>query len=506
MKNDDSPDGAATLDPADWEAFRALAHRMVDDMVENLASVRERPVWRPVPAETRARIAGPLPEDGEGADAAYEAFRRDVLAYPLGNGHPRFWGWVIGNGTPLGMLADMLSAGLNSPSTGYDQSAFLVENQVVTWLAELMGMPAGTSGLLVSGGSMANVIALTAARNAKAPFDVRRDGLQSRGGAARPELVFYGSTETHSWAIKAADLLGLGDASFRRIAVNAAYEIDVAALRAAIAADRAAGRRPFCAIGTAGTVNTGATDDLLALADLCAAEGLWFHVDGAFGAWAAAVPSLAPLVRGMERADSLAFDLHKWGYLPYELGCVLVRSGEDHARPFRVQSSYLKRAHRGPISEGLPYADLGPQLSRGFKALKVWMSFKAHGVSTYRRLVARNVAQARRLGALVEAHPSLELLAPVSLNVVCFRFVAPGLSGEELNEVNEEILLRIQESGLAVPSGTSLGGRFAIRVANTNYRSRDEDFDLLVKGVVETGEALLAERAAPAGQAARSST
>jgi aromatic-L-amino-acid decarboxylase len=462
---------------------------MVDDMIAHLEQVRERPVWRSVPAEVRASLDEPPPLEPTGAGEVYDQFRRDILPYPTGNIHPRFWGWVMGTGTPVAMLADMLASGMNPHLAGYDQSAALVERQVVRWMAELLRFPADASGLLVSGGSMANLVGLTVARNAKAGFDVREIGLQE---ARHPRLVFYGSGETHSWARKAAELLGLGNSAFRRVPVTAAYQVDLPALRSAIAADRKDGARPFCVVGNAGTVNTGATDDLRELARITRGEDLWFHVDGAFGAFAALAPSLAEVVAGMEEADSLAVDLHKWGYLPFEVGLALVRDEAAHRAAFATRSSYLEPTPRGIVAGGLPFAELGVQLSRGFRALKVWMSFKTYGARALGRLVEQNVRQARHLRDLVLAHPRLELMAPVPLNVVCFRFASPGLDDAALDRVNQEILIQVQERGIAVPSSTVLDGRFALRAAITNHRSRLKDFDLLVEAVTGIGEELIA--------------
>jgi aromatic-L-amino-acid decarboxylase len=478
-----------TLDPADWGELRALGHRMVDDMMDYLEGVRDRPVWRPMPAETRAALDEPTPHGPTDAAEVYRQFREHVLPYPNGNIHPRFWGWVMGTGTPLAMLADMLASGMNPHLAGYDQSPALVERQVIRWMAELLGFPAESSGLLVSGGTVANLLGLAVARNARAGFDLRAEGLQRPN---TPRLLVYGSSETHSWSKKACELLGLGDSALRRIPVDDEYRVDVPALRAAIAKDRSAGHRPICVIGNAGTVNTGATDDLQALASICREEDLWFHVDGAFGAFAALAPSLRASVAGMEQADSIAVDLHKWGYLPFEVGLALVRHPEVHRATFATSSSYLDATPRGIVAGGFPFADLGVQLSRGFRALKVWMSLKAHGSDAWGRLVEQNVAQARHLRDRVLAEPRLELLAPVPLNVVCFRYVAPGLDAAALDAVNEEILLRIQERGIAVPSSTVLGGRFALRVAITNHRSRLEDFDLFVDAVLSIGAELTA--------------
>jgi aromatic-L-amino-acid decarboxylase len=472
-----------TLDPADWDEFRALAHRMVDDTLAHLASLRDQPAWRPMPEEVRGSFAEPLPMEGVGAEAAYEAFAERVRPYPNGNLHPRFWGWVQGTGTPLAMMAEMLAAAINPHLAGFDQAPKRVEEQVIAWLAELMGFPASATGVLVAGGTMANVLGLAVARHAQAGFDLRAEGLQ--GG--RPRMLLYGSTETHGWVKKAAELLGLGSTAFRAIGVDAHDRVDVEAMRAAIRADRAAGHHPFCVIGTAGTVNTGATDDLRALAALCRDEGLWFHVDGAFGALARLSDELAPLVTGMEEADSLGFDLHKWMYLPFEAACVLVRDGAVHRDAFSIRASYLAMGERGVTAGGIPFADLGIDLTRNFKALKVWMSLRAHGVRAYARLIEQNVAHVRHLAARVEADPALELLAPVALNVLCFRYAPPGVPAARLDAINQEILLRLQEEGIAVPSGTTVRGRFAIRVANVNHRSRREDFDLLARSVVRIG-------------------
>ena len=477
---------APGMDPVNWSDFTSVAHRAVDDMAQHLSSLRDKPVWQPMPAAVRASFTSALPHEGIGDDAAYEAFTTNVLPYPGGNLHPRFWGWVMGTGVPSAMLADFLAAGINPNCGGLEQAPGLVEAQVLSWMSELLLDDANASGVFVSSASVANLVGLTTALHARAGFDVRADGLQG----APYKLVCYGSVETHSWIKRTCSVLGLGESAFRAIPTGSDFRIDIASLRDTIRADRASGVRPFCVIGTAGTVNTGATDDLSALADVCVEEGLWFHVDGAFGAMARLSPTLKPMFAGIERADSLAFDLHKWGYLPYGIAAVLVRDATAHLSPFTTTPSYLQTMARGPMTSGVTYGDRGLDLSRGFLALKAWFTLKSHGVNALMRNIEGNVAQAHRLGRLVTAAADLELLAPVTLNLVTFRYNPPDrriLSEEALDALNVEILLRLQERGIAVPSSSRVCGKYALRVAITNHRTRFEDLDLLVHATREIG-------------------
>ena len=473
------------LDPQDWDAYRALAHKMVDESLDYLRDVGQRRAWTPMPAIVRERLLNePLPRNGIGDAAVYDDFVSLVRPYPNGNIHPRFWGWVMGTGTPQGAMADFLSSVMNPNVGGLEQSPVLVEQQVVKWCAELMGFPADAGGILLSGGTMANVLGLAVARQRGAGFDVRAEGLQGDN----PTLLVYASTETHGWLKKACELLGLGNAAFRKVPVRDDFTVDVAAMAAMIRADREAGHRPCCIIGTAGTVQTGATDDLDALADLAAREQLWFHVDGAFGAMARLSPATAAITRGMERADSLAFDLHKWGYLPFDVACLLTRTDAALVETFSMQAAYLASESRGIMAQGgIHFADRGIELTRSFKALKVWMIFRAAGTDTIGGHIARYVALARRLASLVESHPDLELLAPVPLNIVNFRYAPAGADPATLDALNRWILIELHERGIAAPSGTTVRGRFAIRVAITNHRSQDEDFDVLIDAVARLG-------------------
>ncbi len=487
------PAPTPTLDPDSpeaWQQLRALGHRMLDDMFDDLASLREQPAWRTLPAASSHALSAPLPHAGRSADAVYATVREHLLPYTIGNRHPRAWGWVRGTGTPLAMLADMVASGLNAHLAGGHQAPAVVEATCLRWLAELMGMPAESSGLLTTGATMANLIGLAVGRHAKAGFDVRREGLQS----GHPQLLVYGSTETHSWAEKAMELMGLGRDSYRRIAVDDEYRIVPAELEAQIERDRAAGHQPTVLIANCGTVNTGAMDDLVALAEICRRQNVWFHVDGAFGALLRLTPEYAPLVAGIEQADSLAFDLHKWMYLPFEIGCVLVRDPKLHTAAFATQASYLEEAQGGIMAGGLPFADRGIELTRGFRALKLWMSLEVHGVETYAGLIARNMEQAALLEQWIERSPRLEMLAPRPSNVVCFRYTRPGMSEEQLNVLNRRLVVELQESGAYVVSGTTLGGRYAVRIANTNHRSQASDFQALAEDCVRVGDELTEAR------------
>jgi aromatic-L-amino-acid/L-tryptophan decarboxylase len=475
-----------TLDPQDWTELRELGHRMLDNMLDYLCTVRERPVWKPLPKELDQQFDKPLPVTPEGIEQAYEDFVQHVLPYPLGNIHPRFWSWVCGTGTPGGMLAEMLAAGMNSGVHGAAQSAVKVEQQVLNWCKQIIGFPRDASGILVTGGSMANLVGLTVARNAKAGIDVNQHGLPS---ATRP-MTLYCSAQTHNSVHKAIGLLGLGRDSLREIPVNQKFEIDIAALEATIEQDRRDGFRPACVIGNAGTVNTGAVDDLNAIADICAREEMWFHVDGAFGAMISLSPSLRPLIAGLERADSIAFDFHKWMYTQYDAGCALIRSEKAHHDSFRVPSSYLSHFERGIASGDTWFGEYGVELSRSFRALRMWMSIKEHGIDKYRRMIEQNVAQASYLVELIEESEELELMAPAPLNIVCFRYKPVGFTEEELDGLNKEVLFQIQEQGIAGPSSTVLDGRFAIRVAISNHRSRLDDFDVLACEVSRIGREL----------------
>ena len=477
--DDDELGPDESLDPQDWEAFRRLAHTALDEAIDYVRDVRQRPVWQPVPAAVKRRFTEAMPTSGQGIEQTYAEFRELVLPYPTGNIHPRFWGWVHGTGLASGIVSEMLSAAMNCNCGGRDHGALYVERQVIDWCRGLVGYPPQSSGVVVSGTSMGTIIGLAVARNARAGCDVRAEGL----ACVPKRLIAYASVEAHSSVARALELLGLGHNSLRLIAVNEKFAMDVSALRRAIQEDRAAGHHPFCVIGSAGTVNTGGIDDLVALAEVCSQEGLWFHIDAAFAAICGLSEKLRLLINGIERSDSVAFDFHKWMYVQYDAGAVLVRDGNLHTKAFATHPDYLQHLDRGLAGGGEWFTDLGPELSRGFRALKIWFALKSYGAAGFARMIEKNCRQAQYLAQLVKANPSLELLVPPTLNIVCFRAHPPGVPEQDLDPLNRDIVAGLQERGIAAPSTTRIAGKLAIRVAITNHRSRREDFDTLVDSV-----------------------
>ncbi|RXH30111.1 cytochrome D ubiquinol oxidase subunit I [Bradyrhizobium nanningense] len=485
IRNAQSSVAHTSLDPQDWSAFRALAHRMLDETIDGIANVRTRPVWQPIPDDVRAAFKADVPREASDLAEVYREFTEHVAPYATGNVHPGFMGWVHGGGTAVGMLADMLAAGLNANLGGRDHMPIEVERQIVDWMRRLFAFPDSASGIFVTGTSMANLMAVLVARNVALGTLARQYGI-GNGGVL---LTAYTSQAAHGCVSRAMDIAGLGTDALRKIGVDADHRIDVEALRAQIAVDREVGFKPFLVVASAGTVDIGAIDDLKAVAQLCREEGIWFHVDGAFGALAIFSPELAPLLGGIELADSIALDFHKWGQVPYDAGFLLVRDGEQHRQAFAQPAAYLRREARGLAAGAVWPCDLGPDLSRGFRALKTWFTLKTFGTERLGATIARSCALAKYLEARILAEPRLELLAPVNLNIVCFRYRAD-------DAINREIVADIQEFGIAAPSSTTLDGKFAIRAAIVNHRSDERDVDALVAAVLEfgarrTGEGLI---------------
>jgi aromatic-L-amino-acid/L-tryptophan decarboxylase len=471
-------ESSETLDPSNWGDIRALGHRMLDDMLDYAAEIRDRPVWQPIPDQVRARFHATLPRQPSDLGEVYREFSDFIVPYATGNVHPGFMGWVHGGGTAVGMLAEMLAAGLNANLGGRDHIPIEVERQIVEWVRQMFGFPNAASGIFVTGTSMANLMAVLVARTSALGRSVRKRGIGDEGAS----LTAYTSKAAHGCITKAMDIAGFGSNALRCIEVDRFHRINVAALRARIALDRNAGLKPFLVVGSAGTVDIGAIDDLRALSELCREEQLWFHVDGAYGALGILSPTLAPRLAGIESADSIALDFHKWGQVPYDAGFLLVRDGDRHRDTFSAPAAYLRRETRGLAAGSAWPCDLGPDLSRGFRALKTWFTLKTYGTEKLGAIIARTCALAGYLETRVLAEPRLELLAPVQLNIVCFRYRAA-----DANKVNGDIVIDIQESGIAAPSTTLLDGQLAIRAAIVNHRTDTCDIDALIAAVLEFG-------------------
>jgi aromatic-L-amino-acid decarboxylase len=460
-----------TLDPDDWQRFRELSHRALDDMIDHLATIEQRPVWQPAPAATRARFDRPLPRKSRDLSHVLADFTSHIKPYVTGNTHPLFMGWVHGAGTPVGMLAEMLAAGLNANCGGRNHIGIDVERQMTRWFAEAFGFPRDASGVFVTGTSMANFLGLLIARSEALGPSVRSGGL--RAGPA--QLTAYTSAQSHGCIAQALELSGIGSRNLRLVPVDAKGAMRLDRLRTAIARDRRLGRQPFLIVGTAGTVNTGAMDDLNGIADLAEAEKLWFHVDGAFGALAALSERLRPLVAGIERAQSIAFDLHKWAHVPYDAGFLLVRDAEAHRRTFANQAAYLQRAPRGLGAGEVWPCDLGPDLSRGFRALKAWFTVETLGADRIAGSIERCCRVAKHLERRLRKLPMFEVVAPVALNIVCFRVRGAG------DDVQQAVVMDLQERGVAAPSLTVLGGQTVIRAAIVNHRTTMRHADQFVE-------------------------
>lgn len=474
-----------TLDPVDWENFRTLAREMVDVTVDDLKGLPTRHAWRPLSEKDKAPFATPLPQEGRGLRAAYEDFLNFVKPFPFGQFTPRFWGWAGGTGTSDGVLASLLNAAFHSPNIIHHHAGTWVELQVLEWFREAFAFPKTTKGNLTSGGSLANFIGLAVARHLKGGKSVRSKGV--RGS----KWTVYGSAPTHYSIPKALDMLGLGSDAFRIIPVTEEFEIDLQALEKTVARDRKRGLKPIAVIGNAGTIGTGAIDPLEELADFAKKQRLWFHIDGAIGAAVVFSDKYRELIKGVERADSLAFDLHKWLSQPYDVGCVLVANGRGLEDAFAYQASYTTPVPGSLTDSPIVFAHRGPELSRGLRGLPFWLSMKTHGAAKFGQMVDKNIAQARFLEELVKGSPVLELLASGPLSVVNFRYRGTRkLPRRVANRLNESLVGEIQKRGIAIPSLYAIGGKSCVRVCNLNQRSQRSDFAALVQACEQIGAEL----------------
>ncbi len=471
------------------DEVRRMGYLAADAVAEHRAKLTERPVFGKVGAAASV-FDEPVPEDGRPFDEVLAFAREHILPFPMGNSHPRFYGFINATADPVGITADYLAAAMNSNCWGGDHAAIHVEHRVMHWLAELLGYPPEAEGILVSGGSMANFTALAAARCAMTPGNVQEDGL---AGPGRPLLTVYASDQVHSCVDKAVDLLGIGTNQLRKIPSDDEFRLPMEALARAVAEDRRAGLTPAIVVGNAGTVNTGAIDPLGEIADFCRRERLWFHADGAYGAMARIAPELAPLFAGLEQADSIAADPHKWLYVPYEAGATLVREPGRLASTFRRFPEYLASDPESPFPGPAWFAERGVELSRGFKALKVWMGLKTHGRRGYAEAIGNDVRLARFLAAEVERRPDFELLAPCVLSIANFRFrpAARALGDETLDRVNRRIVNRLVGDGSFFLAPTILKGRASLRVSITNFRTSESDLLFLLEECARIGKELL---------------
>ena len=471
----------------DSAQFRQLGYELVDRVAGLLESLPSRPVTRgESPLDIRKALNADRGLPDSGTDPAELLHRAADLLFDhsLFNGHPRFWGYITSSATPIGALGELLAAAVN-PNVGawpLSPMASEIEAQTIRWIAAMLGYPEDCGGLFVSGGNMANIVGFLAARQAKAGLDVRAKGLDGLG------LRAYCSKETHTWIQKAADIAGMGTDAIRWIAVNDRMQIDVSALRQQIEADRAAGERPILVVGSAGTVSTGAVDPLSEMAAICREFDLWFHVDGAYGAMAAILPEAPEEFAGLSEADSIAMDPHKWLYAPLEAGCALVRDREKLRDAFSYHPPYYHFE-----TEAINYYDLGPQNSRGFRALKVWLALQQAGRDGYVQTISEDIRLAAELFRVIDRTDELEALT-LGLSIATFRFVPPDLaSGGEgveqyLDQLNNELLTRVQNSGEAYLSNAIVRGKFALRACIVNFRTTQADIEALPPLIVRVGE------------------
>ena len=466
------PTSEPNLDPTDWDEFAREGHRALDEMIAYLKGIHDQPVWQQAPQKILEQFTERLPTAPKGLYEVLETFNSAIKPYSTGNLHPLFMGWVHGAGTPVGMLAEMLAAGLNANCGGRNHIGLVVEEQIARWAAEMFHFPANASGIFVTGTSAANLLALLVARTKALGVEIKEKGLRQ----GQSQLTAYTSEQVHACVIQAAEASGLGSRHLRRLPVDNAGALRIDALRRAIEEDRRLGFQPFLVVASAGTVNTGAFDDLRDIAAICSKEGLWFHVDGAFGALCALSAELKPLVGGIELADSVAFDFHKWAHVPYDAGFLLVRDPEIHRLTFANPVAYLSRAESGLAAGSVWPCDLGLDLSRGFRALKTWFTFKVFGTDRIAACIEHTCRLAKHMEALIAKSEIFEMSAPVALNVVCF-----SVKASKDGALNKQIVVDLHNRGLAAPSTTVIGRKPVIRAAIINHRTTEKDIDRFVE-------------------------
>jgi len=469
------------LNPENWDEYRAQAHKLLDACIDRLEHARDLP-WQPPSQDARDALMPPLPKAPKDTSQIIDTLVNDVMPYATGNTHPRFFGWVHGTGMASCLLAEMAASVMNSNCGGRNHGAIYVERCVLDWCKEIFDFPAGASGLLTVGTSQATILALVAARARVLGIDVRQKGIQDA-----PPLTVYCAAGTHSCVQKALQVIGHGDDALRKVpAWDLSGSIDISALRAQIKEDLDAGFVPLCVVATAGAVNTGAFDDLNAIANLCAEHGIWMHVDGAFGAWARIADApWSDLAAGIERADSIAFDFHKWMSVQYDCGVILMRDSELHYDSFAMRPSYLAKQASGLGGGDLWFCDFGTDLSRGFRALKVWTALQEHGLDAFSKVITQNCQQAAHMANLVEESEHLTLATDVISNVCTFYASPPKVDSDQHDAFNESIVQRLQIEGHVVFSTTKIDGRTVIRAAIVNHRTRFEDINYSIQAVLD---------------------
>ncbi|MHA2394714.1 MAG: pyridoxal phosphate-dependent decarboxylase family protein [Promethearchaeota archaeon] len=477
-----------TLDPENWEEMKALGHRMLDDMITRLQTIRDHHFsW--ASEEEIKNILTPLTSEGEGEEKVYEIFRDNKLNNSMINVKPCFWGAVVGTGSIYGMLADMLTSGVNLPLEGAPWIPGYTHRQVIDWIKEMLEYPHEAGGVLVGGGSEANFTGLAVARNAKAKKDMKTKGIYKQ-----PEkMTLYCSEETHHCTERSVELLGFGNEALRWLPTDKKCKINTSSLIKTINKDRANGLHPLCIIGNAGTVNSGAFDDFITLRNIADKQDMWLHIDGAYGAWIKLSETHRHLANGIELADSLAVDLHKWMYMPYGIGCTLIKNKLAHYKTFVYghAAEYIQSARDLSDDELSNPHMLSLQLSRNNSSLKAYMLLRAHGKNKYCRLIQQNIDQIEYLASLIEKEPNIEFMAPVISNVVCFRYNPSGLDDEQLEKLNKMILQELFKINFWIISDTTIKGKYMLRACNVNHRSRREDFDFLIEEIKKIGKKVI---------------
>jgi glutamate/tyrosine decarboxylase-like PLP-dependent enzyme len=474
------PIDPTSLDPADWSEFRERAHEALDLVLTHIGTIRDQPVWQPPTGDVASYFSQALPSDGRAMEDILTGIRDYVIPFATGNLHPRFMGWVHGSGTPAGILGELIAAGLNLNCGGRNHVGIEIERQIVRWTREAVGYPETASGLFVTGSSMANFLATIIAKTEAAGVQSREKGLIDSN---RP-LIAYTSSEAHSCIARALQMSGIGSVNLRQIPVDNRRCMRIHELERAIAADRQAGAQPFMVVGTAGTVNTGAIDPLDDLAAIAEHHELWFHVDGAIGALAMLSAKMRQQFAGLEKSASIALDFHKWGHVPYDAGFLLVRDSAAHKQAFSQPAAYLQRSDEGLAAGDTWPCDLGIDLSRGCRALKTWMTITALGTDRIAASIEKTCALARYLATLIVASERFVLKAPVSLNIVCF-----GIRDARADVVRN-VVTKLQLSGVAAPSSTTLDGELVVRCAIVNHRTTAEDIDIFWEALNRVAEEL----------------